>query len=124
MASIVSQWEGSDKYIAWWLALILRWCLTTSLYYVFFLLIAAEEDFFTLIELLDFPSDGSSIDVNITIINDGLTENSETFVIYLTSGPGVKLSHYAQTKVIISDDDGKNAYTVLESGVMLWFVLL
>ena len=76
--------------------------------YVFFLLIAAEEDFLTLIELLDFHSDESFIDVNITIINDELTESSETFVIYLTSGAGVKLSPYAQTKVIIYDDDAQN----------------
>ena len=85
--------------------------------YVFFLLIAAEEDFLTLIELLDFHSDESFIDVNITIINDELTESSETFVIYLTSGAGVKLSPYAQTKVIIYDDDAQN---IVVKGIQIY----
>ena len=76
-------------------------------FYVIFLLIAAEEDFLTLIEILNFPPDDSLIDVNITIINDELTESNETFVIYLNSGVGVELSPYAWTKVIINDDDGK-----------------
>ena len=75
--------------------------------FVFFLLITAEEDFLTLVEILDFPSDESFVDVNVTIIDDELTESNETFVIYLNSGAGVKLSPHAWAKVIINDDDGK-----------------
>ena len=63
---------------------------------------AAEEDFRTLVNILEFES---LIDVNITILNDELMESNETFVIYLTSGSGVKLSPLAQTEVIIFDDD-------------------
>ena len=63
---------------------------------------AAEEDFRTLVNILEFES---LIDVNITILNDELMESNETFVIYLTSGSGVKLSPLAQTEVIIIDDD-------------------
>jgi hypothetical protein len=70
----------------------------------------AEEDFRTLVNILQFES---LIDVNITILNDELMESNETFVIYLTSGSGVKLSPlwskfvspHAQTEVIIIDDD-------------------
>ena len=63
---------------------------------------AAEEDFRTLVNILEFES---LIDVSITIFNDELMESNETFVIYLTSGSGVKLSPFAQTEVIIIDDD-------------------
>ena len=45
--------------------------------------------------------------MNIIIINDELMESNETFVIYLTSGAGVKLSLHAEANVIIYDDDGK-----------------
>jgi hypothetical protein len=50
---------------------------------------AAEEDFRTLVNILQFES---LIDVNITILNDELMESNETFVIYLTSSSGVNLS--------------------------------
>ena len=79
----------------------------------------AEEDFHTLVQTLEFHSYDSLIDVNIIVIDDGLTENNETFVIYLSSGAGVKLSPHAQTKVIINDDDGKNAlYIVVDSKIL------
>ena len=71
------------------------------------LLLAAWEDFHTIIEKVEFTSGDSLIDVNITIINDELIESNETFVIYLTSGAGVKLFPHEQTEVIISDDDGR-----------------
>ena len=76
-------------------------------FHVLFLFITAEEDFLTLTEILNFSSDESHIDVNITIINDELAESNETFVIYLNSGAGIELYPYAWTKVIINDDDGK-----------------
>ena len=66
---------------------------------------AAEEDFSTLVKILEFDLNESLIDVNITILIDELMESNETFVIYLTSGSGVKLSPHAQTEVIIIDDD-------------------
>ena len=53
-------------------------------------------------KILEFES---LINVNITILNDELMESNETFVMYLTSGSGVKLSPLAQTEVIIIDDD-------------------
>ena len=56
-------------------------------------------------KILKFDLNESLIDVNITILNDELMESNETFVIYLTSGSGVKLSPHAQTEVIIIDDD-------------------
>ena len=68
----------------------------------------AGVDFHTLIQILEFHSDESLIDVNIVIINDELTESNEIFVVYLNSGAGVKLSPHGQTNVIINDDDGKN----------------
>ena len=79
-------------------------CIVFVTLHVFLLLPIAEEDFLTVIKILDFSN---FIDVNITIINDELTESNESFVIYLTSGTGVKLSPHAWTKVIINDDDGK-----------------
>ena len=63
------------------------------------------EDFSTLVKILEFDFNQSLIDVNVTILNDELMESNETFVIYLTSGSGVKLSRHAQTEVIIIDDD-------------------
>ena len=50
---------------------------------------------------------GSILAVNLTIINDVFVESNESFVIYLTSGAGVKLFPHAQTEVIIIDDEGK-----------------
>ena len=56
-------------------------------------------------KILKFNLNESLIDVNISILNDEVIESNETFVIYLTSGSGVKLSPHAQTEVIIDDDD-------------------
>ena len=72
-------------------------------------LITAGEDFHTLVQTLEFHSEENLINVNVKIIDDESVENNETFVIYLTSGAGVKLSPYAQTKVTINDDDHKGA---------------
>ena len=101
--------------ITYWFSDIVYKCVLS-----FFFLITAEEDFLTLVEILDFPSDESFIDVNITIIDDDLTETNETFVIYLNSGTGVKLSPYAWTKVIINDDDGKYLLYWVVKGSLLW----
>ena len=57
----------------------------------------------TRIRILEFSSKDNTTDVNITIINDELIYR-ETFVIYLTSGVGVKLSPYTQIEVTIADD--------------------
>ena len=48
--------------------------------------------------------------MNLAIINDVFVESNESFVIYLTSGAGVKLFPHAQTEVIIIDDEGKCCY--------------
>ena len=53
------------------------------------------------------------IGVNITIIDDNLKENNETFVIYLTGGVGVELSPYAQTEVLIIDDESKGNISIM-----------
>ena len=66
---------------------------------------AAEEDFHIIIKILEL--DDNILAVNLTIINDVFVESNETFVIYLTSGAGVKLFPHAQTEVIIIDDEGK-----------------
>ena len=79
------------------------------------------EDFSTLVKILEFDFNQSLIDVNVTILNDELIESNETFVIYLTSGSGVKLSPHAQTEVIILDDDNLqtegNGKHYIESGL-------
>ena len=54
---------------------------------------------------MQFHSHESVIDVNVTIVNDNLEENNETFVIYLMEGVGVKLSPYPQAEIIIINDD-------------------
>ena len=63
---------------------------------------------------MNFDLNESLIDVNITILNDELMESNETFVIYLTSGSGVKLSPLAQTEVIIIDDDDLQTKVIIE----------
>ena len=65
----------------------------------------AEEDFSTVIKILEFHSGNMHIDVNISIINDESIEGNETFTIYLTSDVGVNVSLYVQTEVTIIDDD-------------------
>ena len=69
---------------------------------VFSLLYTAEEDYSTVIKILEFRSGDTYIDVNISIINDESIEGNETFTIYLTIGIGVNVS---QTEVTIIDDD-------------------
>ena len=64
-------------------------------------------------QTLEFHSDESLIDVNITIINDGLVESNETFVVYLMSCVGVTLFPHAQTNVTIKDDDGKSKWLLI-----------
>ena len=57
----------------------------------------AEEDFSTVIKILEFHPGDTYIDVNISIINDESIEGNETFTIYLTSDVGVNVSPYVQT---------------------------
>ena len=68
----------------------------------FFPSYAAEEDYLTVIKILEFNSGNKYVDVNVSIINDESIEGNETFTIYLTSGVGVNVS---QTEVTIFDDD-------------------
>ena len=72
------------------------------------IIFAAEEDFSTIIKILEFHSGDKYIDVNIYIINDESIEGNETFTIYLTSDVGVNVSPYVQTEVTIIDDDEGN----------------
>ena len=67
-----------------------------------FPLYTAEEDYSTVIKILEFNSGSTYVDVNISIINDESIEGNETFTIYLTSDVGVNVS---QTEVTIIDDD-------------------
>ena len=78
-------------------------------------------------KILKFDLNESLIDVNITILNDELMESNETFVIYLTSDSGVKLSPLAQTEVIIIDDDDLQTKVIINEDyrIMLhlyWFI--
>ena len=65
------------------------------------------------IQSLEFHSHEGLVEMNISIINDELIENDETFIIYFTSGDGVNFFPYAQTKVTIMDDDNKKGNIVL-----------
>ena len=62
----------------------------------------AEEDFSSVIKILEFHSGDKHINMNIPIINDESIEGNETFTIYLTSDVG---STYIETEVKIMDDD-------------------
>ena len=73
----------------------------------------AKEDFSTVIKILEFDSEDTNIDVNISIINDESIEGNETFTIYLTSDVGVNVSPYVQTEVTIIDDDKDGIITVM-----------
>ena len=83
--------------------------ISANIIVIFPLLITAGEDFHALTQTLDFYSDESLVDVNITIINDELRESNETFVIFLRGVTGVELSPHAYTEVIIYDDDDVKA---------------
>ena len=56
---------------------------------------------------MEYRSGENLIDVNATIINDNLKENTETFILYLMADIGVELSPHAWTEVIINDDESK-----------------
>ena len=85
------------------------------------LLIAAGVDFHTLRQTLEFER---FIDVNITIINDELMESNETFLIFLSSDAGVKLSPYAHTEVIIiNDDDAQTEVKNDDTGIVDCFIM-
>jgi hypothetical protein len=73
-----------------------------------------EQDYLAVIEVLTFQSDITSIDVNISIMNDDLKESRETFFLYLKSGIGVKLPSNAQAEVTIIDDDAGNCAELTE----------
>ena len=75
---------------------------------MYHIIFAAEEDFATVIKILEFHSGDKYVDVNVTIINDESIEGNETFTIYLTSDVGVNVSPYVQTEVTIIDDDKYN----------------
>ena len=62
----------------------------------------AEEDYSTVIKILEFNSGSTYVDVNISIINDESIEGNETFTIYITIGVGVNVS---ETEITIIDDD-------------------
>ena len=66
-------------------------------------------------QTLKFLSDETVIAVNITIINDRLKENNETFLIYLMGGVGVEMSPHAQTEVIIIDDESKGMVSNMQN---------
>ena len=51
--------------------------------------------------------------MNVTIINDNMKENNETFVIYLMGDVGVDISPHAQTEVIINDDESKGMVSIM-----------
>ena len=76
---------------------------------MYHIIFAAEEDFATVIKILEFHSGDKYINVNVTIINDESIEGNETFTIYLTSDVGVNVSPYVQTEVTIIDDDEGNS---------------
>ena len=65
------------------------------------------------IQSLEFNSHEALVKMNISIINDELIENDETFNIYFTSGDGVIFFPYAQTNVTIMDDDNRKGNIVL-----------
>ena len=71
---------------------------------------------------MDFHSHESLIDVNITIINDELIESNESFVIFLRNGTGVNLSPYAQTEVIINDDDAQITVNNDDKGIVETYI--
>ena len=67
---------------------------------------------------MEFHSGESLLDANITIINDELMENKETFILSLTSSFEVKLFPHAQTEVIINDDDVKGTEILILQNFM------
>ena len=77
---------------------------------------------------MEFHSGESLLDANITIINDELMENKETFILSLTSSFKVKLFPHAQTEVIINDDDVKGTeiliFKILQYQIYIYILVV
>ena len=82
-------------------------CFSYSPQHILFLLISAGEDYTPTTEILRFNSAPSRVYVNITISNDAVVEQQETFGVRLSiSDQSVTLTQNEAT-VIINDETGR-----------------
>ena len=67
------------------------------------------DDFEFVIEQFDFtPLSNTTMCVDITIVNDDVSETLEEFTITLSSNNALVAVNTPETQVLISDDDGKS----------------
>ena len=71
------------------------------------LFVIVGQDYETVLQVLEFEPGVTEKEVNINITDDESIETNETFILYLSSGAGVYLSPFTETKITIINDDGK-----------------